>query len=107
MSYRAMVLYPNKDDTVFNMKYYRANHLPLVEKKWKSQGLLKWELVEAGPGPDGQKQQFGVICVLTWKDRESWTAASTGPDVSEIMDDVPNFSNYGPVFVSGELIASG
>lgn len=107
MSFIITVLYPNKDDITFDMKYYREVHLPLAEKLWKPMGMLKWELIDVGPSHDGQKQQYRVICVLTFKDRESWTAAAMMPGVAEVMDDVPNFCNYEPIFIGGQLIGSG
>lgn len=107
MTFKVTILYPNKDDTTFDMKYYRENHLPRAEKMWKPMGMLSWELIEAGPRLDGKKQPYGFICVLTFEDRESWTAAAMMPDVAELMNDVPNYCNYEPIFIGGELIGSG
>lgn len=107
MSFKVTILYPSKDDTTFNMKYFRENHVPRAEKIYKPMGLLKWELIDAGPRLDGQKQPFGVISILTFKDRESWVAAGKNPDLGELMNDVPNYCNTEPIFIGGELIASG
>lgn len=106
MSFIVTILYPNKDEMTFDMKYYRETHLPLAEEMWKPMGMLMWKLIDVGPRPDGQKQQYRFICVLTFRNRESWTAAATMPGVAELMEDVPHSCNYEPTFIGGQLIGS-
>ncbi|KAJ3546053.1 hypothetical protein NM208_g2200 [Fusarium decemcellulare] len=58
MTYSVAILYPNKDDIVFDKEYYLNKHIPLLEQSWGTSGLLRWEVVEYGLGPDGLKPVY-------------------------------------------------
>lgn len=105
MTYHVSVLYPNDDDTTFDMKYYLGTHMPLVEKLWLPLGLLKWEIVEFSPAADGTKPQYRVAAHLTWKDAESFLAASKGPETTEIFADIPQFTTVKPAVHHGSVLA--
>jgi uncharacterized protein (TIGR02118 family) len=107
MSFKVIVMYPNKPDTEFNIKYYLDYHMPLVERVWKPFGLLKWELVEAVTGLDGKKGSLCMYNVLSWKDQEGYIAASAVSDSAKIWDDLPNVCNHSPSVVLGNTVASG
>lgn len=109
MSFKVIVMYPNKPDTEFNMKHYLDYHMPLVERVWKPFGLVKWELVEAVAGLDGDKGKGPLYMynVLSWKDQESYIAASAVPDSAKIWDDLPNVCNHPPSVVLGNTFMSG
>ncbi|KAK9490617.1 hypothetical protein V1508DRAFT_434719 [Lipomyces doorenjongii] len=105
MTLSLTILYPNQD-VKFDMHYYLLTHMPLVERGWRSAGLLKWEVTEFGPEADSQKPPYRVANILTWKDETSFNAASTGPTSWGIFEDVPHFSNYQPIFLSGKVVGS-
>lgn len=107
MSFKVTVMYPNKEDTSFNMEYYLSHHMPLAERIWKPFGFLKWELVEAVAELDGAKGPFYTFNVLTWRDEASYLKANAAPESSEIWDDLPNVCNHSPIVVMGNLVASG
>jgi uncharacterized protein (TIGR02118 family) len=107
MSFKVTVMYPNKPDTKFNTKYYLDYHMPLVERVWKPFGLLKWELIQAVPGLDGNEGNLYMYNVLSWRDQEGYIAASAVPDTTKIWDDLPNVCNHPPSVVMGDRVASG
>ncbi|KAJ8098552.1 hypothetical protein POJ06DRAFT_257348 [Lipomyces tetrasporus] len=107
MTFNLTILYPNQDDIKFDMHYYLHTHMPLVERGWRSAGVLKWEVIEFGPRADSQKPPYRIANIMTWKDETSYTAASTGPTSWEYFEDIPQFSNRQPIFVSGKVVASG
>lgn len=107
MSFKLTVMYPDNEDTTFNMKYYLDHHMPLAERIWKPFGFLKWEVVEVDAGPDGSKSEHRIVNIMTWKDQASYAAGSAAKDVSEIWDDLPNVCNYKPAIFSGSVVASG
>lgn len=107
MSFKVTVIYPNKPDTVFDMKHYLAHHMPLAERIWGPAGLLKWELVEVIAEADGKRPPYAVMNILTWKDGASYSAASTADSAAPIFEDLAIVCNHEPIFVIGNVVASG
>ncbi|RDW58905.1 hypothetical protein BP6252_13381 [Coleophoma cylindrospora] len=107
MTFTVTILYPNKEDTIFNMKHYLDVHMPLAEKMWKPAGLLEWKLVEYSTGPDEKKPTFCVSNTMLWKDSASYYAASARDKSVEIFDDLVNVCNYEPIFLGGNVVSRG
>lgn len=104
MTFHVSVLYPNKDDVTFDMKYYLATHMPLVERSWKPEGLLKWDVIEYSQEADGSQGPYIVAAHLTWKDEESFNVASKGSAAPAIFEDIPKFCNHSPSFAKGKIV---
>lgn len=107
MTFNLTILYPNRDDIKFNMQYYLHTHMPLVERDWSPAGLLKWDVTEYALSVDGQKPAYYAGNTMIWKDEMSYIAAFKGPASAGIFGDIPNFCNYQPIIISGNVVASG
>jgi uncharacterized protein (TIGR02118 family) len=104
MTFKVSVYYPKKDDATFNMDYYTGSHMPLCESLFKEQGLLSWDVVQYD-SPDAGFP-FTVSATMTFKDEQSYKTAFApdSPAVKQIIGDVPNYSNYPPVFTSPKAV---
>jgi uncharacterized protein (TIGR02118 family) len=100
------VIYPNEDDTQFDLDYYLKSHMPLVKEKWTSYGLKGYTVSEFQPGPDGKKPLYVVGCVLHWDNGEDLQKAMGDSSCTErIFGDIPKFSNKQPIFLAGDVKA--
>ncbi|KIW30502.1 uncharacterized protein PV07_06244 [Cladophialophora immunda] len=106
MPFHATVLYPNDDDTKFDMSYYLKTHMPLVMENFKKHGLKRWEVLEYKPGGDGAKPKFCVGATLIWDTPDQLGAALASEDAKPVFGDIPNFCNKQPVFLGGELVGT-
>jgi len=107
MPFHATVLYPNEDDTKFDMSYYLQTHMPLVMERFAKYGLKGYQVCEYKPGADGAKPQFCTGCTLIWdKPEDMQGAMSSGDDASAVFSDIPNFCNKQPVLMAGPVVDS-
>ena len=104
MTFHVTVLYPNEDDTKFDLKYYLATHMPLVKKGWTQYGLKSYKVNEFGPGPDGSKPPFCIGATLVWGSGEEVQKAMGSEEAKGILGDIPNFCNKQPTFLTGEVV---
>jgi len=104
MVFHATVLYPNDDDTQFDMSYYLSKHMPLVQEKFGPHGLKGYTVTEYKPGADGSKAAFCTGCTLIWDEPAHLQAALTSPDAAAVFGDISNFTNKSPVFMGGEVL---
>jgi uncharacterized protein (TIGR02118 family) len=104
---RVTILYPNEVGpnnaaATFDMAYYTAKHMPMVQKKCgpacKSIGA---DLGVAGGAP-GSKPAYIAIGYLTFESVDAFGKAF-GPHASEILADIPNYTNVRPVIQIGEI----
>ncbi|KAI4717032.1 hypothetical protein E4T48_06782 [Aureobasidium sp. EXF-10727] len=93
------VIYPK--GTNFNMDYYLSTHMPLVYKHWNQFGLKSWSVVQF---PDDS--EYCVQAILNWESEDSSKKALTSDTVSAVMDDVKNFADKSPTFLSGKVVGS-
>ena len=97
------VLYENADDATFDLDYYLAKLMPLVNEKFKPVGLKGWRVLKAVGTPVGDNPAFNIIADLEFDAADQFraaVAAEAGPG----FGDVPNFSNKSPVVVIGDLV---
>lgn len=104
MVFKATVLYPNEDDATFKMDYYLATHMPLVSENWSKHGLTGWEVIQFSPGLDGSKPQYSVQATLIFNSADDFAKAAQSAEAKTVFEDVPNFSNKGPLLVGGEVV---
>jgi uncharacterized protein (TIGR02118 family) len=83
------------------MDYYLSTHMPLVYKNWSQFGLKSWSVVEFP-----SDSEYCVMALLNWESEDSSKKALTSDTVSAVMDDVKNFSDQGPTFLSGKVVGS-
>ena len=107
MATTVTVMYENVDDATFDLAYYLAKHMPLVDAKFKPYGMSGWRVLQAVGTPTGEKPRFSIIATLEFATAQQFhdaVAAEGGP----VFGDVPNFSNKSPVVVIGDVVgASG
>ncbi|KAI9151531.1 hypothetical protein HJFPF1_08735 [Paramyrothecium foliicola] len=77
----------------FDLDYYLATHMPLVQELWGPQGLKSWEVTQHSDG------EYQITAVLRWDSLESFDKA--GKD--EIFADIPNFTEAKPLLLKGTV----
>lgn len=83
------------------MDYYLSTHMPLVYKNWSQFGLKGWSVVQFPDDSD-----YCVQAILEWESEDSSKKALTSDTVSTVMDDVKNFADKAPTFLSGKVVGS-
>jgi uncharacterized protein (TIGR02118 family) len=100
---KVSVLYPNGEGKTFDMDYYLNKHIPLVS------GLLgeavKGASIEKGlaGGAPGSVAPYATMSNLYFESVDAFQN-SFGPNVDEIMGDLPNFTNIAPSIQISEVI---
>jgi len=100
---KVSVLYANGDGKTFDMDYYLNKHIPLVG------GLLgdsvRGASIEKGLGgaAPGSVAPFATMSNLYFETVAAFEN-SFGPNVDEIMKDLPNFTNIEPTIQISEVM---
>lgn len=106
MAYVTMVAYPAVADAKFDLRYYTNNHMQTVNKNWKQYGLLGWKVIAFDDAsPDGSKP-YSVASTMTWSSAEGFQRAMSSESARELMEDLKNFSDQSPIFLTGKVAAS-
>lgn len=97
---KASVMYPNGDDTTFDMDYYCNSHMALVRELLgvKVKGIG----VDQGIGQPGTPAPFIAIGHLMFDSVEEFQSAMNahGP---KLMADIPNYTNSRPTIQVSEV----
>jgi uncharacterized protein (TIGR02118 family) len=93
---KVSVMYPSGDDSTFDMDYYRANHVEIVNR------VLKPSRFDIDKGIDGQP--YMVVAHLWFDSTEAMQAGMGSPDAAGVMADVPNFTNARPQIQISEVV---
>ena len=99
------VLYENVEDATFDLDYYMAKHMPLVEERFKPFGIKGWRVLKAVGTPFGGKPLYSIIANLEFETPDQFRSA-VAAEGGIVFGDVPNFSNKDPVVVIGDLVGS-
>ncbi len=93
---KVSVFYPHGENKRFDMNYYCAKHIPMVQQKLGA-ALKKTEIDEglAGGAP-GAPAPFVGVAHLYFDSVDAFQAAFH-PHGQEIMADVPNYTDIAPV----------
>ena len=83
---KVSVLYANGDDAKFDVDYYKAMHMAIVQR---TMGPSKIEVDEGNEGPDI------AACHLYFDDEVAHATGMGNSD--EALADIPNFTNVTPV----------
>jgi len=99
---RITVLYPSGNGTKFDIAYYTSKHMPMVKQKCGA--ACKSIAVDFGlnAGQPGSKPPYLAIGYLTFDSVDSFQNAF-GPHASEIMADIPNYTNAQPIIQVSEI----
>ncbi|KAI5197290.1 hypothetical protein E4T38_08078 [Aureobasidium subglaciale] len=93
MSVRAILLYPFKAGSTFNINYYISTHMPSVAKLYGPYGLFSGD--ETSP--------YIVQTVLFWDNLDQLNAANSSDGAKYLREDIKNFSSVMPVALVGNI----
>ncbi len=96
------VLYPAGATAKFDMDYYCTRHMPMVRQKLGA--ACRNMAVDGGlaGGAPGSPPTYVAMGHLYFDSVEAFQAA-IGPHLSEIMADIPNYTNIEPVLQISEV----
>lgn len=90
------LLYENLDDATFDLDYYMATHIPLVDEKFRPFGLKGWRVLKSIGTPLGGNARFKVIVTFDFDTADQFRAAMAA-EGADILSDLPNFTNKEPL----------
>ena len=99
---RVSVMYPNHEGTKFDMTYYINRHIPMVRQLLGS--ALRGVSVEQGISGEGPGSPASYVAMghLLFDSVEAFQT-SFGPRAQAIMEDIPNYTNSGPIVEISEV----
>ena len=99
---KVSVLYPNQEDSRFDMEYYCTNHIPMVRRLLGS--AVKNVAVEQGISGQafGSRPAYLAMGHLYFDSVEAFQAAF-GPHADVIMSDIANYTNSKPTIQISEV----
>lgn len=75
--------------------------MPLVEKNWKQYGLKSWKVLKfEGDVP------YSVQATLEWDSMDDYQKAVQAPETKEVLGDVENFSDKGPILMASNVVGT-
>lgn len=100
---KVSVMYPNTPGTHFNHDYYRDTHMPLVKARLGSP--LRYYTVDKGlaGGAPGAAPTYAASGHLFFDSVEDFQNAF-GPHTTEIMGDIPNYTDITPLIQISEVV---
>ena len=97
------VAYPRKDGGTFDFDYYTRNHVPLVARLVGA-NAVRAEVRKGIASPDGSAPSF--VCLANfWINSFEEFQATLAAHGSEIMGDIPRFTNIQPILQIDEVLA--
>ena len=100
---KVSVMYPNKEDSTFDMTYYCETHIPMVRQKLGA--ALRGVAVERGIGGEepGSPAPYLALGHLLFESMEAFQTAF-GPHAQEFEADIPNYTNTQPTIQISEVM---
>ena len=100
---KVSVMYPNGENSTFNIEYYRDTHMPMV-MELVGDACKKTAIDEglAGGAPD-QPPMYMAIGHLYFDSIEKFESAF-GPHMKAIQADIPNYTNTSPTLQISRVI---
>ncbi len=101
---KVSVFYPNEEGKKFDMDYYSGKHMPLVQSRLDSMGLLRIEVERGVSSADpNAPAPFVAIGVLYFNTVEE-VHEGFKTHGREIMGDIPNYTDIAPQFQISEIV---
>ncbi len=101
---KVSVLYANEEGKKFDMDYYSGKHMPLVQSRLDSMGLLRMEVERGISSADpNAPAPFVAIGVLYFNTAEE-VHEGFKTHGREIMGDIPNYTDIAPQFQISEIV---
>lgn len=100
---KVSVMYPYAAGARFNHDYYRDKHLPLVKKRMGD--TCKQYTIDKGiaGGAPGTTPTYIGMCHIFCDSVEAFQAGF-GPHATEIMADIPNYTDLTPVIQISDVV---
>jgi uncharacterized protein (TIGR02118 family) len=101
---KVSILYPNREDTTFDSRYYLESHMPMaIGHLSRHPGYrgVSVDLGRTGLAP-GEKPSFVAMCHFLFDAAESFLEAAA-PHSSELQGDIPNYTNVKPIIQFSEV----
>src|SRR5215813_12014551 len=100
---KVSVMYPNKEGARFDHQYYRDKHMPLVKARMGD--YCKYYTVDKGlaGGAPGAPATYIGMCHIFCDSVEAFEKGF-GPHASEILADIPNYTDLAPVIQISEVV---
>lgn len=86
------ILYPNKEGSKFDFKYYMQKHIPMASELLN----CKIDVAKVVGTPDGSPAPFLCIARI-WTNSLPALAAAMERHEAEIVGDIPNYTNVEPL----------
>ncbi|MDF1697651.1 MAG: EthD family reductase [Saprospiraceae bacterium] len=100
---KVSVMYANGEGKIFDMDYYLNTHMPLVGKLLGDK--LKSSSVDKGVGSAAPGSAAPYVCMgVMYFDSVEDFGAAFGPHATEILGDLPNFTNIEPEVQISEVV---
>ena len=99
---RVSVLYPNGPEATFDHDYYRDKHIPLIQERC-GDAVLRVEIDKGLADGTGGSPAY-VAAVHLFFESVDDVRSSMGRHASEIMGDIPNYTNTQPEVVVSEVV---
>jgi uncharacterized protein (TIGR02118 family) len=102
---RVSVLYPGREGARFDHTYYKDKHMPLVQQRLGTLGLVRTEIDRgvAGGTPNAPAP-YSCIGHLYFNSVDDFKKAM-GTHGKEIMADVPNYTDITPQVQISEIVS--
>lgn len=99
---KVSVMYPNGPDAHFDEAYYRDRHMPMVKKLMGDH--CKYYTVDRAVAGAPQANAPYIAMGHLFCDSIDAFQAGFGPHSTEIMADIPNYTNQKPVIQMSEVL---
>ena len=101
---KGSVFYPNEEGKKFDMVDYSGKHMPMVQSRLDSMGLLRIEVERGVSSADpNAPAPFVAIGVLYFNTAEE-VHEGFKTHGREIMGDIPNYTDIAPQFQISEIV---
>ena len=100
---KVSVMYPNKAGARFDHAYYRDRHMPLVKSRMGD--TCRYYTVDKGMAGDapGTAPTYIAMCHIFCDSVEAFQTGF-GPHASEILADIPKYTDLAPVIQISEVV---
>ncbi|KAJ1335050.1 EthD family reductase [Microdochium nivale] len=98
MTVSVSVVYPK--GSKFNMDYYLATHMPLVQSRWASFGLKGWKVIKYD-----DNSPYSVQAILEWDTEENLNKTLSSEEAKDVFGDIVNFTDSKPELLRGQVQA--
>jgi uncharacterized protein (TIGR02118 family) len=100
---KVSVMYPNQPGARFDHEYYRATHMPLLKSRMgESCRYYTIDKGLAGGDPNAPATYIGMCHIFC--DSVEAFQKGFGPHASEILGDIPNYTDLSPVIQISEVV---